>query len=111
MNGFACPGKSWENFYLFSILKANPASLPLLSENISKRLASSLLQTVLLLKLLLICKIGECVLLGRTKIDRGSAATVATDSLTGEVTQELVTKERRFCFGLLVFFFFFPLAK
>ena len=51
------------------------------------------------------------MLLGRTKIDRGSAATVATDSLTGEVTQELVTKERRFCFGLLVFFFFFPLGQ
>ena len=48
------------------------------------------------------------MLLGRTKIDRGSAATVAIDSLTGEVTQELVTKERRFCFGL---FFFFPLGQ
>ena len=45
------------------------------------------------------------MLLGRTKIDRGSAATVATDSLTGEVTLELVTKERSFCFGLFVCLF------
>ena len=45
------------------------------------------------------------MLLGRTKIDRGSAATVASDSLTGDVTLELVTKEV-FCFGLIFFFFF-----
>ena len=59
-----------------------------------------------ILALLLICKIGDSVLLGRTKIDRGSAATVASDSLTGDVTLELVTKEV-FCFGLIFFFFFF----
>lgn len=80
--GSPCPGKCWENC-VFSLL-LNPAPSPLLfCQGISQSsLASSLLQAILFLKLLLTHKIAESVLSERTKIDEGSPGVGTKNSLT-----------------------------
>lgn len=97
-NSMVClPRKELREFHFF-FTQNEPGFVTsfLLSENVSEHLASSLLQPILFLKLLLIQKIAESVLSGRTKIDGEFPAVGAKNSLTCKVTLEPAPKKEEF---------------